>query len=401
MLEQMSTTGITPETQDLVARAKALRPLLQKNAAKTEDERRVSEESIQAIADAGLFRITVPRRYGGYEVPFRTKLDVSAAIAEGDGATGWVVTLINVCNWFASLYPQQTQDEVFGADPNARVAGVLAPSAKTRRVDGGLIVTGKWYYSSGSLHATWGLVGLPVVNEAGEQVDQGLALIPMEQLTIEDTWYVIGMKGTGSNALVANEVFVPDHRIMSLPPAIDGIYPTEHKQEEALYRSAFVPVAVLVLVGPQLGLGRAALEYVISKASQRSIAYTSFQKQVDSVAFQLQIAEAAVKIDTAHLLAYQAAADIDEAAARNEYPDYLRRARIRAYSGAAITHVRSAVDTLLSAHGAGSFALSSPLQRIWRDLNTAGRHAVTLPMVSDEVYGKALLGVENTVTPLV
>lgn len=401
MIEQKTMAQTPTETQELVECAKALRPLLQKNAATTEDERRVPEESIQAIAEAGLFRITVPRRYGGYEVPIRTKLEVSAALAEGCGSTAWAVTLINVCNWFTSLYSQQAQDDVFGANPNARVAGVFAPSAKTRRVDGGLIVTGKWYYSSGSLHATWGLVGVPVVNETGVQVDQGLALIPMEQLSIEDTWYVTGMKGTGSNALVANEVFVPDYRILSLPHAIEGDYPTEHKHEEALYRAAFVPVAVLVLVGPQLGLGRAALRYVIDKAPQRAIAYTSFQKQPDSVAFQLQIADAAVKIDTAHLLAYQAADDIDEAAAQSMYPDYPRRARIRAYSGAAIRHITEAIDILLSAHGAGSFALSSPLQRMWRDSNTAARHAVILPTVSDEVYGKALLGVENTVTPLV
>ena len=401
MIEQRTTAETSTETQDLVERAKALRPLLQKNVATTEDERRVPEENIQAIAEAGLFRITVPRRYGGYEVDFRTKLEVSAALAEGCGSTAWVVTLINVCNWFTSLYPQQAQDDVFGANPNARVAGVFAPSAKTRRVDGGLIVTGKWYYSSGSLHANWGLVGVPVVNEAGVQVDQGLALIPGEQLSIEDTWYVVGMKGTGSNAFVANEVFVPDHRILSLPRAIEGDYPTEHKQEEALYRAAFVPVAVLVLLGPQLGLGRAALQYVIEKAPQRSIAYTSFQKQTDSVAFQLQIADAAVKIDIAHLLAYRAAADIDEAAARGVYPDYTTRARIRAYTGSAIRHIKDAIDILLTAHGAGSFALSSPLQRMWRDSNTAARHAVILPPVSDEVYGKALLGVENTVTPLV
>ncbi len=400
MIEQMTTTETSVNAQELVARAKALRPLLQKNAAKTEEDRRVAEENIQAIADAGLFRITVPKRYGGYEVNIHTKLEVSAAIAEGCGSTAWAVTLINVCNWFTSLFSQQAQDDVFGADPNARVAGVLAPSAKTRRVDGGLIVTGKWYYSSGSLHATWGLVGIPIVNEAGVQVDQGVALIPMQQLSIEDTWYVAGMKGTGSNAIVANEVFVPDHRTMSLPRAIEGDYPTELKHEAA-YRAAFVPVAVLVLIGPQLGMGRAALQYVIEKAPQRSIAYTSFQKQTDSVAFQLQIADAAVKIDTAHLLAYQAADDIDEAAASGVYPDMTRRARIRAYSGAAIRHITDAIDILLSAHGAGSFALSSPMQRIWRDSNTAARHAVILPIVSDEVYGKALLGVENTVTPLV
>ena len=127
----------------------------------------MAEENIQAIADAGLFRIMVPRRYSGYEVNFRTTLEVSEAIAEGCGSTAWVMTLINVSNWLTSLYPQQAQDDVFGANPNARVAGVLAPTAKTRRVDGGLIVTGKWYYSSGSLHADWGLVGIPVVNEAG------------------------------------------------------------------------------------------------------------------------------------------------------------------------------------------------------------------------------------------
>ena len=400
MIEQMMTAETSVDAQELVARAKALRPLLQKNAAKTEEDRRVVEENIQAIADAGLFRIMVPRRYGGYEVNFRTTLEVSEAIAEGCGSTAWVTTLINVSAWLTSLFSQQAQDDVFGANPNARVAGVLAPTAKTRRVDGGLIVTGKWYYSSGSLHADWGLVGIPVVNEAGVQVDQGVGLIPREQFSIEDTWYVAGMKGTGSNAIVANEVFVPDHRILSLPRAIEGDYPTELKHEE-VYRAAFVPVAVLVLVGPQLGMGRAALEYVIEKAPQRSIAYTSFQKQTDSVAFQLQIAEAAVKVDTAHLLAYQAADDIDEAAASGVYPDFVRRARIRAYCGAAIRHITGAIDILLSAHGAGSFALSSPMQRIWRDSNTAARHAVSLPTVSDEVYGKALLGMENTVTPLV
>lgn len=401
MIEQRTVVEISKDAHDLIERAKALRPLLQKNATRTEDERRVPEENIQAIAEAGLFRITVPRRYGGDEVTIRTKLEVSAAIAEGCGSTAWVMTLINVCNWFTSLYPQQAQDEVFGANPNARVAGVFAPSARTRRVDGGLIVTGKWYYASGSLHADWGLVGVPVVNEAGVQIDQGLALIPREQLSVEDTWYVVGMKGTGSNAFVANEVFVPDHRILSLPRAIEGDYPTEHKPEEALYRTAFVPVAVLVLLGPQLGLGRAALQYVIEKAPQRSIAYTSFQKQTDSVTFQLQIAEASVKIDTAHLLAYRAAADLDEAAAQNVYPDYITRARVRAYTGSAIRHITEAIDILLTAHGAGSFAQSSPLQRMWRDSNTAARHAVILPPVSDEVYGKALLGVENTVTPLV
>ena len=119
------------------------------------------------------------------------------------------------------------------------------------------------------------------------------------------------------------------------------------------------------------------------------------------MAFQLQLAEAAMLIDTAHLHAYRVADDIDQAAARGVYPDFLARARVRADTGWAVDHITKAIDILLSAHGAASFAEASPLQRIWRDSAVAARHAVVLPMVGYEVYGKALLGREDHITPLV
>jgi alkylation response protein AidB-like acyl-CoA dehydrogenase len=391
----------TPEAAELVARAKELRPLLTQNATVGEQDRRVAEESIQALTDAGLFRLTIPKRYGGYQTSLRTFLDVSAAVAEADGGTAWIVTLINVCNWMASLFPGQAQDEVFGADPNAKVSGVLAPTAESRKVDGGWQVTGKWYYNSGSLHSTWSVLGIPITDEAGEVVDQALALIPGSELTLEDTWFVAGMKSTGSNAVIAEDVFVPEHRILRVPDAINGVYPSEHTATEALYRSAFIPVLALVLIGPQLGMGKAALEYVISKAAKKPISYTFYESQQDSVAFQLQIAQAARLIDTAHLHAYRAASDIDEAAARGDYPDFLTRARVRSDTGYVAESITRSIDVLLSAHGAGSFAEVSPLQRIWRDSATAARHAVATPMVGYEVYGKALLGVEEGITPLV
>jgi alkylation response protein AidB-like acyl-CoA dehydrogenase len=208
------------------------------------------------------------------------------------------------------------------------------------------------------------------------------------------------MKSTGSNCLIAKDVFVPDYRIVSVPPAIEGHYATEFS-DETLYRSAFVPILALVLAGPQLGMGRAALQIVREKAAKKPISYTFYTAQTDSVAFQLQLAEAAMLIDTAHLHAYRAADDIDEAAARGTYPDYLTRARVRADTGWAVDHILKAINILLSAHGAGSFADSNPLQRIWRDSSVAARHAIVLPVVGYEVYGKALLGREDHITPLV
>lgn len=388
------------DTDELLERAAVLRPVLERNAAKGEDDRRIADESIEALVEAGLFKITVPRRFGGYEVDIRTKLEVSAAVAEGDGATGWVLALINVCHWLVGLYRDQAQQDIFGADPDARVCGVLAPSVETRREEGGLVVSGRWPWASGSLHATWGLVGVLDRDAAGAITEHALALIPMSDLTVEDTWFVAGMKGTGSNTLVADEVLVPDHRLLSVPKAIENEYPTEHA-DEALYRSSFIPVLALILVGPQLGLARAARDLVIAKAPKRAISYTSFEHQTDSVAFQVEVARAAMMVDTAHLHAFRAAGEIDAAAGRGEKLDYVTRARVRADTGYTAETVRAAIDRLVSAHGASSFADSSPMQRIWRDANTAGRHAVVSPTVSLEVYGKALLGVENDVTDLV
>jgi alkylation response protein AidB-like acyl-CoA dehydrogenase len=396
-----NTFRTDPSIDDVLEQARKLQPLIREHAAKGEDERRVVQPVIDAMTQAGLFKIATPRRYGGLESSMKSMLDLSAIVGEADGGTSWIVTLSNVCAWLTSLFPVRAQDEVFGNNPDAKVSGVLTPSATSRRVDGGFIVNGKWFYNSGSWHADWAVLGLPVVNEAGEAVDQGLALISCKELKLEETWFVAGMSSSGSNCLIAENVFVPDHCVMSVPAAIQGDYPTERAAEEALYRSAFVPLLALVLVGPQLGMGRAALNFVLSKAPNKPVSYTFFNSQAQSTAFQLQVAEAALLIDTAHLHAYRAAADIDNAAIDGRYPDALIRARVRADTGLVAEKITRAIDILLFAHGSGGFANTSPLQRIWRDSAVAARHAVVLPQVGYEVYGKALLGVKEQITPLI
>lgn len=389
-----------PTAAELVDRIRELQPLLAGNAAQSEADRRVVEESITALTDAGAFKIAQPRRYGGYETSMRTMLDVSAAVAEADGGTSWVVTLCNVCAFMASLFCERAQDDVWAQTPDAKVSGVLAPTAESVKVDGGYRVTGRWYYNSGSWHASWAVLGIPITDDAGEAVDQGFALIPCAELELEDTWFVAGMKSSGSNCLIANDVFVPAHRIVSVPEAIAGNYATEHS-EETLYRSTFVPLLSLVLAGPQLGMGRKALQIVREKAATKPISYTFYTAQSDSVAFQLQLAQAAMMIDSAHLHAYRAADDIDTAAADGVLLDELARARVRADTGWVLDNVTKAIDILLSAHGAGSFAEINPLQRIWRDSGVAARHAVVTPAIGYEIYGKALLGRDDQITPLI
>jgi 3-hydroxy-9,10-secoandrosta-1,3,5(10)-triene-9,17-dione monooxygenase len=392
---------VAPE--ELIRRAVALQPLLARNAQRCETDRRVPEENIEAIRDAGLFRVMVPRRLGGHETTLRTSVEISAALGEGCGSTAWVVALTNVCNWFVGNMLDQAQRDVFGADPDARVAGVFAPSTEIEKVDGGYVLSGKWPWSSGCLHATWAYLGTMPSGPDGVPTDVGHVIVPMRDLVIEDTWFVAGMKGTGSNTLVADRVFVPEHRYMSIPAVVAlGAKPTEHA-DEALYRAAFVPFAVMILLGPLLGLGRAALKLAVEKAPRRGVSYTRIATQRDSPAVQIKLAEAAMTLDDAVLHTDRAVDDIDGWAARGEPMDYLTRARIRADAGWGSKRVREALGLILDAHGASGFAESSPMQRIWRDANTAGRHAMINPLVTEEVYGKALLGFgpEEQITDLV
>ncbi|MFJ1589119.1 acyl-CoA dehydrogenase family protein [Kitasatospora albolonga] len=395
------TTRPSPEPSELLRTARELVPHLARNAEQGERDRRLTDETVKLLTDAGMFRLAVPQRYGGHEVSLRTLVDVSAVLAEGDGSSAWVVAVGSSLAWAVSLFPEQAQDEVFGADPDTRVSGVLTPSATARRTEGGYRVSGRWHYASGSWHADWSVIGFPVPDATGRIVDQGMALIPAADYTVEDTWFVAGMRATGSNALVAEDIFVPDHRVVSVPKAMAGDYPVQRSGGRQP-RSAFEQfLTAAPLVATQLGLGRAALELVKDKSAEKAITFTFFEKQRDSTAFQLRIAEAAQKIDTARLHVHRAAADIDGAAERGEPLDALGRIQARADLSGAVGHITEAIDILLTAHGAASFADSNPLQRIWRDSAVSARHAILQPAMIKEMYGKTLLGVDEPISPLV
>jgi alkylation response protein AidB-like acyl-CoA dehydrogenase len=384
----------------LIARAQGIRALLVQHAGQTDTLRRLPGEVERALRETGLCRLMVPKRFGGYQTSVRTYIEVMAEIGRGCGSTAWVASLVNVCEWLAGLFPDRAQQDVWGADRDAWIAGSLAPNGIAVPVDGGWRVTGRWPWASGSMHAQWVACGIHMANEQGEMVNLGLSLMPIADVSVEDTWFMVGMKGTGSNTIVATDSFVPEHRFLPYPPAFQGQYRTEHL-DEPVYRVALVPVTVLILAGSQLGVARAALDYVMSKAAARGITHTTFQRQAESSGFQMLVAEAAMKIDTACLHALRAADDLDRAAAAERHPDLTDRARVRMDTALAAKYARDAVELLVQAHGTSSLADHNPLQRLWRDVHVASHHAITEWQINLEVYGKALLGVEPNITHLI
>ncbi|MFI5611457.1 acyl-CoA dehydrogenase family protein [Amycolatopsis sp. NPDC051903] len=368
---------------DLVARTRELRSLLAAEAVAGEADRRLTDKAVRALGDAGLFRLGTPRRYGGHETTLRALVDVGAEAGEADGATGWVVTLLNACAWVVSLFPERAQDEVFGADPLAKVAGALAPTARAERVAGGYRVGGRWPYASGIAHADWALLGIPV-GAAGEPA---MALVPASDYAVERTWAVAAMRGTGSDTVVAQDLFVPGHRVVRTAAVLERV-------------PVFAPYLTVVLAAPQLGLGRAALRLVREAAATKAVTGTAYARQADSAVFQLRFAEAALKVDTAHLHCARAADDVDQASSGGGEMGGLARARVHGDIGLAGQSVVDAIGILVALHGTGGFADAHPLQRIWRDANFALTHAMAQPAVNYEIYGKALLGVQQNITAM-
>jgi 3-hydroxy-9,10-secoandrosta-1,3,5(10)-triene-9,17-dione monooxygenase len=294
---------------------------------------------------------------------------------------------LNTGNWLAASYSEQAQEEVWGTNPLATTASILAPTASAEVVDGGVVINGKWGFTSGVNHCDWVSLCYPSVSPDDPAMQ--LALAPVGDLTMEDTWYVSGMRGTGSNTIIAQDLFVPSHRLRSVGPMFVG--ENARNAQEVNKRVSMAGILPLSLVGAQLGQALAALDYVVENAPKRRITTTNFASQSESVGIQIDVADSASTIDAALAMCRAEADTLDDFAARGDFPDAVQRTRSRNNMAWAVKHAFQAVDQLMSAHGSSAFADFNPLQRIWRDAGIASRHAVFYPRVAQEVYGKTML----------
>jgi len=389
---QVTGAGSEPD-QEVIARATALVPLIREHAEKSSEERRVVPEVVDALEEAGLFKLFVPRRLGGLETNLRTMMDCVAEVGRGDGSTAWAVALLNVCTWFSTTFSDKAQEEMYST-PNAKACGIFSPPLKSEKVEGGYLVSGRWAYSSGSFAATWATLGIGVEGED----PRALALIPSSAWKIEPTWFVAGMKGSGSDTIVVEDHFVPDHRIQRFADMVEGNFLTSHKGDEQNANMAFIPVAAIVLVGAQIGLARHAMERTLATLPKKNVAYTCYTNARNSPTHQVGVAEAATRFDQAELIMRRACADVDEAAARGVQLDKLTRARVRMDTGIIGELVKDGIDRLMTANGASSFSDANVLSMVWRDSEIAGRHALVMPELGKEAYGRMLLGADEPLT---
>lgn len=381
------------ERTELVRNASTLVDLLRSHATWTEQNRRLHDEVVEALSEAGIFRMRLPARYGGHESDARTVVDVLTELARGDGSAAWIAGVNAITTWMTCMLPDEVQDEVF-SDAGTRLCGTLSPTGMGVPVDGGLMLNGKWSFISGAHHSQWQVI-IAMAPAPDSSFWPIMAVVPMTDLTIDDDWDTSGLRGTGSVTTIAQDVFVPQQRILPLPAVLTEQYASRANAESAIYRAPLLPTASALSVGAAVGLAVAAREQFFERLPGRKITYTAYENQNEAPLTHLQVAEASMKVDEAVYHAYRLADLVDSKGVEAEEPWTIEeRARARADMGRACELARDAVDILALASGGSSIYSDVPIQRIARDVHAINMHALMHPDTNAELYGRILCGLE-------
>jgi 3-hydroxy-9,10-secoandrosta-1,3,5(10)-triene-9,17-dione monooxygenase len=361
---------------EALRRAREVVPLLRERAQRVEDARILIRDNEQLLHETGLFRFHQPRAFGGMELDFVAVVDITAELARGCPSTAWNVGNLACHHWILGYYEPETQHEVWDANPDALIASSIALAAgRAYPAEGGFIVSGRWPFSSGVDNADWNMLAVTVYEEGGRQPrDWRLCLVPKSDYQVIDTWYAMGMVGTGSKDIAVNECFVPARRALPLQRCRGGReHPGARSTSGPLYRIPIAAASSHPLAPAAVGAAEGAFELFLAAMSKRTGTYTG-TAVADVQAVQIKVGRARCLIDAARYLLRQSAIALQAGAERDEVPDLPAKLRIRAHSAFAVAQAKEAVETLWSCYGAQGLYTRDPLQRHLRDVLAIAQH---------------------------
>jgi 3-hydroxy-9,10-secoandrosta-1,3,5(10)-triene-9,17-dione monooxygenase len=374
--------------EEAMRRAREIVPVLLERAQKCEDARVLLPENEKLLHEAGLFRFHQPKRFGGMELPFVAVVDIVSELARGCPSTAWNVGNLGCHHWILGYYEPETQHEVWDQNPDVLIASSIALAAgRGRKAKDGFVVSGRWPFSSGVDNSDWNMLAVTIYDEE-KAVDWRLCLVPKSDYQVIDTWYAMGMIGTGSKDIEVKEVFVPERRALALARCRGGLeHPGARLNSGPLFRVPIVASAGHPLSATALGTAEGAFEHVLQTFKTRVGTYTG-AKVSDFQAVQVKLARARGLIDSARYLMRESALVFQH----NENLALEEKLRLRAQNALAVAQAREAVETLWSFYGANAIYIRDPLQRYLRDVQAASQHFSFNFDIAGSAYGTVALG---------
>ncbi|HEY6438703.1 MAG TPA: acyl-CoA dehydrogenase family protein [Acetobacteraceae bacterium] len=376
--------------------ARALAPLIHGFAEEIERSRRLPLPLVDAMAQAGLFRLWVPRALDGEEADPMTLVRVVEEISRADGSVGWCVAIGGGSGVFGGYLPSVSAREIYRGDPNVRMAGSFRPFGEAVVVDGGYRVTGRWPLGSGCQHSPWIVGSCRILDSAEPRLSADgtpvtrILLFPVADCEIADTWHSIGLRGTGSHDIAVADVFVPADRSFSFrePPVEPG----------PLY--AMPPIALFgaILAAVPLGIARHAIDILLGLAGTK-IATRSRQSLREDVTMQAGLGRAEALLRSGRAFLYEALDEAWQVVCSGQTLSVAQRATLWLASTHAAIAAKDATELMFSAGGASSAYTNAGLERCMRDILAAGQHLTVAPP-NYQMAGQALLGSDMRATPL-
>jgi alkylation response protein AidB-like acyl-CoA dehydrogenase len=385
------TDPVANQAADYVERARHLAPLVHAHADRAERTAQLPLEVAEAFHQAGLFRMLLPVELGGGGLTIPASLRVIQEVARLDGSAAWNLAICSGGPLFGHFISHDAFDEIF-SDPRAVIAGSLNPT--TTRVDscaGGWRFSGRATYVSGSAQASWLMAAGVVLEDGSPRLVDGVpvlraGLFPIRHCTILDTWAVSGMRGTGSNDCVFEDVVVPDAFTFRWPE------PSSSWKRGPFAR---IPLTVQLGVGLStvaLGVTRHAIDAFVEIAAAK-VPVGSRSTLRDRPLAQMQLAEAEGWLRAACAYLFDSSDEVWRMGEAGAVFDREARAAARLASVTAVKLCARAVDLVHDASGMSAVQTSSPIERCWRDLHTLSQHVI-LATTRYEVIGRILLGLD-------
>lgn len=389
-ISQPSPSAIKIALQDLL-------PAIKARALTTERARTVAVENVEALREIGFYKVVQPAAFGGYEYDFAVLVDLIIELGRACASTSWVCGLLAAHQWMLGLFPARAQHEIWGSNPDATLCGSYAPACFAVAERDGYRLEGRWSFASGCDNAQWAICSAILPPRAEQATEPAFFLVPRTEYSIDDTWDVIGLAGTGSKTLVLNDVFVPDYRIMTFAEAAGGCSPGSRLYQNRLFS---VPVYCHVstcLAATAIGAAKGALDDFIAATESRftrgSVAGAN-NRMAEFPSIQVKVAEAAASVDAARVVLLRDVEAVMRAVRERGEASIEERINNRRGQAFAVKLAVRAADILSAAAGGNGLQMSNPIQRAWRDVNAVARH-VSLNWDSvGSMYGQMALGLE-------
>lgn len=379
----------TPSAECLVGRAQAMIPQLAARRRDTERARRIPDDVIAAMADAGFFRVLQPERWGGFEMSPVVFYDVQMALAQGDMSVGWVYGVLGVHPWLMGLMDDRAVQDVWGVDPGTRLCSSLIPIGRAEAVESGFRLRGHWKFSSGCRHARWAILGGIVASDASGPPDVRIFLVPQPDYRIEESWFVGGLSGTGSDDIVVDDVFVPDHRTRRMAENFACTGAGQSLNPSPLYRIPFGQIFFRGVSCASVGALQAMLDSFIAYARPRA---GVLGKAADDPAAQQVCAEAASAIDEIRAVLIRNMDVLWRYAERGEVPPLELRQRFKVQSATAADRCAQIAARLMRFSGAAGIYDEHPFGRLLADINAGRQHIANQVEMLSRNLGAAMLG---------